>query len=64
MNYYATHWILMMVVKIVYVDILGYDTGIVYFWVQLVVVACILPILSHAIDSSHVLQKYLLGKRL
>ena len=31
MNYYATHWVLLMAVKIVYIDILGNDTGMVYF---------------------------------
>lgn len=64
MNYYAVHWILLMAVKIVYIDILGNDRGILYFWVQCAVAAFMLPLISFAIDRSRILQKYLMGKKL
>ena len=64
MNYYVTHWILLIAVKIIFMDILGYTQGWTYFWIQLAVAVCILPIVSHAINNSRISQKYLFGKNL
>lgn len=63
MSYYVTHWILLVVVKIVFMDVLGYAQGITYFWIQCTVVVCMLPLVCYAINNSRILQKYLMGKK-
>lgn len=46
MNYYVTHWILLLLIKIIMINILGLSYGWTMFWIMITACVIILPLLS------------------